>query len=465
MDGTALSGEGAGASSWPDHVKATILLGLPLIGAQLAQLALNVVNTVVLGRLGPDELAAAVLGWQVFFVIWMFGSGFGFAIMPLAANAIGARDPRGLRRFVRMGLWIGFAYALLMTPLLWRAEAIFLALGQDPRISALAAEYVRALQWSLFPQLAIIALRSFLGALERPGIVLLALTLGGGLNLLLNLLLVFGGFGIPAMGMAGAGLSTFLATSCVALFLAAYGAWTPSLRVHAVFGRFLKPDAAALKDVFRLGWPIGITVVAEVALFSATAVMMGWVGPRELAAHGVALQYSGLAFMIPLGLSAAATIRVGRAHGRGDPEGVARAASAAMAIGLAFACLSALTFLTIPGVLAGLYLDLDSAEGAAVAPFVAGFLAVAAVFQIVDSAQGLSSGALRGLKDARTPMLIALASYWGLGAPAAYLLAFPLGWGGIGIWWGLAMGLTAAALLMTLRLVLQIRRLPARRGL
>lgn len=450
--------ESAPARSWLEHVKATIRLGLPLIGSQLAQLALNVTNTVTLGRLGPDELAAAVLGWQAFFVIWMFGSGFGYAIMPLAANALGARDPRGLRRFLRMGLWLGFAYALLATPLLWRGEALFLALGQEARISALAAEYLRILQWSLFPQLAIIALRSFFGALERPGIALLALVMGGALNLLLNLLLVFGGWGIPAMGMAGAGLATLLSTSCVALFLAAYAAWAPSVRIHAAFGRFLKPDLPALREVFRLGWPIGATIVAEVALFSATTIMMGWVGARELAAHGVALQYSGLAFMIPLGLSAAATIRVGRAQGRGDASGVSQAAIAALGVGAVFACLSALAFLTIPETLAGLYLDLKNPEAAAVAPFVVGFLAVAAVFQIVDSLQGLASGALRGLKDARTPMLIALVSYWGVGAPASYGLAFGLGWGGIGIWWGLALGLTTAAALMTWRLAGRLRR-------
>lgn len=461
MTGAAAFGESLSPSSWPEHLSATIRLGLPLIGAQMAQLALNVANTVVLGRVGPDELAAAVLGWQLFFVVWMFGSGFGLAVMPLAANAVGARDPRGLRRFVRMGLWIGFGYALLATPLLWSAEAVFLALGQEAKIAALAGDYVRALQGSLFPQLAIIALRSFFGALERPGVALLALILGGALNLALNVLLVFGGFGIPAMGVTGSGLSTVLSTSAVALFLAAYGAWTPALRGHALFGNFLKPDLPALNDVFRLGWPIGITVVAEVAFFSATTIMMGWVGPRALAAHGIALQYSALAFMIPLGLSAAATIRVGRAYGRSDPQGVARAAWSALAIGLIVACGSALVFLALPETLTRLYLDLGDPEAAAAARFVGGFLAVAAAFQIVDAVQTLSSGALRGLKDARAPMLIALVSYWGVGLPASYGLAFGFGWGGLGIWWGLAAGLATAAALMTLRLTLRIRRLQA----
>lgn len=446
------------AASWPSHIRETVLLGLPLIAAQLAQMALNVTNTLVLGRLGPDELAASVLGWQLFFVIWMFGSGFGFAIMPLVASAVGSKDPRGGRRFVRMGLWISFAYAVVMMIPLWNAEAIFLALGQDRHLSALAADYLGALQWSLFPQLTIIALRSFLGALARPGIVVVALALGMAVNVVLNVLLVFGGLGLPALGMAGSGLATFISACCIALFLIAYISRHPALRRQELFVRFLKPDAPAMIEVFRLGWPIGTMVVAEVALFSATSFMMGTLGPSELAAHGIALQLSGLAFMIPLGLSAATTIRVGHALGRDDHPDMARAAAASLGLGLAFACLSALIFLTMPRALIGLYLDIEAPASAGVVPLAVSFLAVAGVFQIVDGVQALSSGALRGLKQARVPMVIALLSYWGVGVPASYGLAFAAGWGGVGIWWGLAIGLAVAAILMTAHLYGWIRR-------
>ena len=216
--------------SWPSHAKATILLGLPLIGAQLAQTAINVTNTLVLGRLGADELAASVLGWHLFFVIWMFGSGFGFAVMPLVANALGARDPRGVRRYVRMGLWIVFGYALATMIPLWQAERIFLALGQDPRLAGLAGDYIRALQWSIIPQLAIIVLRSFLGALGRPVVVVIALAAGVVLNGALNLILVNGGFGIAPLGMAGSGLATVIATSTVVLGLVAYCSRQQTLR-------------------------------------------------------------------------------------------------------------------------------------------------------------------------------------------------------------------------------------------
>lgn len=453
----ALFSGSAPAAPWSLHLRETLRLGLPLIAAQLAQTALNVTNTLILGRLGPEELAASVLGWQLFFVLWMFGSGFGFAVMPLAANALGSGDPRGGRRFLRMGLWVSFAYALAMLVPLWRAEAVFLALGQDPKISALAADYVATLKWSLFPQLAIITLRSFLGASSRPGIVVLALTGGVAINAGLGTLFVFGGAGIPAMGMRGAGAATFLATCCVALFLIAYVARRRGLREQEVFVRFLKPDLPAMSEVIRLGWPIGATVVAEVALFTATSFMAGLIGPMELAAHGIALQLSGLAFMIPLGLSTAATIRVGQAWGAGALGDVRRAAAAALGLGLVVACLSALVFLTLPQPLIGFYLDLDAESSAAVIPLATAFLMVAGIFQIADSVQALSSGALRGLKEARVPMLIALTSYWAIGLPAGYGLAFAAGWGGVGVWWGLALGLSAAALLMTGRLAMRLR--------
>lgn len=444
-----------GTESWLSHARATIWLGLPLIGAQLAQTALNVTNTLVLGRLGPDELAASVLGWHLFFVIWMFGCGFGFAVMPLVANALGAHDPQGVRRFVQTGLWISFGYALVMMVPLWQAEAIFLALGQSPDLAALAAAYVRTLQWSLFPQLAIITLRSFLGALARPVVVVVALVAGVAVNAALNIVLVNGGAGLPALGMAGSGLATVIATTAIAGGLALYCHRQVAIRVHAIFSGFFRPGRAALADVFRLGWPIGTTVVAEVALFSATSFMMGWIGPLELAAHGIALQLSSLAFMLPLGLSAAATIRVGWMAGRSDRRGVARAAGIALMIGVGIACASAAVFLILPRQLVGLYLDLDDGAAASVLPIAVSFLAVAAAFQLVDSIQALASGSLRGLKDARVPMGIAMLSYWGVGIPVGHGLAFRAGLGGIGIWWGLAIGLSVAALLMTARLVRQ----------
>lgn len=450
---------------WRAEITATIVLGLPLITAQLAQMGINMTNTLVLGRLGPDELAASVLGWQLFFVVWMFGTGFGFAVMPLVANAASRREPGGVARFVHMGLWISLAYSLLVMLPLMHSEPIFRALGQEARLSAMAADYTAVLQWSMFPQLAIIVLRSFLGGLQRPNVVVVALAGGAAINLALNLGLVFGVEGVvPALGMRGAAWATVSATLCVAVFLFWFAARNRSLRRHRLGRHVLRLDRSAWNEIFRLGWPIGITVVAEVGLFSATSIMMGWLGTYELAAHGIAVQLSGLAFMVPLGLSAASTIRTGWARGHDDRYAVASAAWVAIFIGLSFACLSALVFLLWPGFLVGLYLDLDDSAGQQVLGFAVAYLAVAAAFQLFDALQTLASGALRGLKDTRIPMVLALFSYWLLGLPTGYFLAFVWGMGGTGIWWGLAMGLGAAGLSLTWRLQRQIRTVPLARS-
>lgn len=444
-------------SSWTTHFRETVSLGLPLIGAQLAQMALNITNTLVLGRLGANELAAAVIGWQLFYLVWMFGSGFAFAVMPLVANAMGAGTGEA-SRYLRMGFWACFAYSSVMSIILYNSERIFLALGQDLQISRLAGEYVGLLQWSLFAQLGIIVLRSFLGALKRPGIILWALVLGVAMNVIFNMFFVLGAFHGPMLGMRGAGFSTLLSTSLVGIGLLIFVSKNYSLRTHSIFARWYRFDSGALIEVVRLGWPIAITIVAEVALFTATSFMMGWVGPKELAAHGIAIQLSGIAFMTPLGLAAAATVRVGYAYGRQDRLAAMRASTAAMVLGMGFACLTAVLFLAFPFSLIALYLGNDARGAQEVIPYAVTFLSVAGLFQLVDTAQGLANGCLRGLKDARLPMLIAIFSYWAVGVPLGYWLTFHLRWGGVGIWWGLAGGLACAAALMSARLVLLLRR-------
>lgn len=444
-------------NNWRSEAKATVVLGLPLVSAQLAQTAINVTNTVVLGRIGPEELAAAVLGWQLFFVAWIFGTGFGFAVMPLIANALGARAQNGINKYVSMGILVCLIYSVIMMIPLWFSNYIFLFLGQDPYIAELATEYVRILQWSLFPQLAVIVMRSLLGALHKPNIVVVALVGGAIVNAILNMVFVLGFFNMPSMGMSGAALSTLISTTGIAIFLFFYVKKHHTMRSHNIFVLPIKLDMAAFIEVFRLGWPIGITIVAEVGLFTATSIMMGWIGALELAAHGIALQLTSLAFMVPLGLSAAATVRVGWAFGRKDKHAVMLSAKVAIIIGLLLACMMALLFVSAPGFLIGLFLNLDDQHALQAVPFAIKFLLVAAAFQIVDSLQVLSNGSLRGLKDARIPMVLALISYWVIGMPIGYVLAFKFNLGGMGIWYGLATGLAFAATLLTIRLYYQIR--------
>lgn len=437
--------------SWLGHVRATFALGLPLIGAQLAQMAINVTDTVMIGRLGALELAAAVLATQTFFLFWMFGSGFALAMMPLAANAAGQGLRQGVRRSVRMGLWVVMAYSLLVMPVLWHTEGILLLLGQDPEVAAIAGRFMRVLQWSMFASLFIMGLRSYLSVLGRAHVVLWATVLGAVLNAGFVYALIFGHFGMPALGVVGAAWASVGTSLFIALLLFAYTLWNPGLRHYELYARIWRPDWPAFREVLRLGWPIGATIIAEVGLFTASSVMMGWLGTLELAAHGITLQLASITFMIPLGLANAVTVRVGLAYGQRDWVALGRAANAALGVAAVIAILCAALFWTLPETLLGLYLDEADPNAREVLRFGVPLLAVAAAFQIVDALQVVGSGALRGLKDTRMPMLIALFSYWLIGMPTAWLLAIGADWRGVGIWCGLAFGLLAAAVLMNWR--------------
>ncbi len=437
--------------SWRGHIRATLKLGLPLIAAHLGQQAITVTDTLMLGRLGAEPLAAGVLGTSLFFVAFIACSGFAHAVMPMAATSEGEGDVRGVRRSVRMGLWIVTAVAALLMPILWQTEALLLLAGQDPGLSSLAQDYVRIAQWTLFPALWIMVLRSYLSALERAAIVMWAMFCGVLLNILLNWMFIFGNLGAPALGIKGAAVAT-LGTALITLFpLVLYVRRVEALKKYRIFVRLWRGDAAALREVLRLGAPISGTFLAEVGLFVMASLMLGWLGTVALAAHGIALQVISVLFMIPLGLSSAATVRVGRALGRKDAVGLRRAAITVMAMGLSFATASAVLLWVMPRPLIQMFLGQEEPDAAEILTTGAGLLAVAAVFQLVDTLQVMSVALLRGLKDTRWPMWIAVASYWGLGVPSAYLLGFVLDLGGKGVWGGLAVGLTAAGILLTWR--------------
>ncbi len=441
------------AASWLHHARATLALALPLVGAQLAQMAMGVTDTVMIGWLGAPELAASVLATQVFFLFFIFGAGFSNAVLPLAANAEGRDDPRGVRRSIRMGLWVLLLYgALAMVPL-WHLRSILLALREEPELARLAGSYMRVALWSMPPALLVMGLRSYLTVVNRAWLVLAVVATGAVCNGVLNYVLIFGHFGAPALGIVGSALATTATNWLMAALIVAYTAVAPALRRYMLYHNFWRADRDAFVEVLRLGWPIGATIIAEVGLFTTSSVMMGWLGTVPLAAHGIALQIASIAFMVPLGIASAATVRVGLAYGRGRRVDLGRAGNTALVLATAIALTSAAVFWTWPERLIGLYLDPASPSAAAVLGYAVPLLLVAAAFQVVDSLQVVASGILRGVRDTRVPMLIALFSYWAVGMPVAYVLAFPLGHAGLGVWWGLAVGLATAASLLTLRFV------------
>lgn len=433
------------------HARALLVLGLPLIGSHLAQMLLHVTNTVMLGWYGVNELAAVVLGASAFFVVFILGSGFGIAVMGMVASALGSGDEAQVRRSTRMGLWLSVLYGLAVQPLMWGSGTILAAAGQAPEVAALAQDYLRVTGPGMIPALLVMVLKSYLAAFERTQVVLWTTLAGVLVNAILNWLLIFGRGGLPELGLTGAAVGTLVTQILSFAILAVYAARLPELRRYTLFRRFWRPDRLALAAVFRIGWPIGLTGLAESGLFGATALMMGWIGTTELAAHGIAMEVAGLAFMVHLGLSNAATVRIGRADGAGDVEGVRRAAISAIAMSVLFGLVMVTLFLSVPEAIVRPFLDLGNPGATAILAFGAQLLAVAALFQLADAMQCMALGLLRGVQDTRVPMWLAAISYWGVGMPAGYLLAFRAGLGGIGLWLGLVVGLTLAATLLLWR--------------
>lgn len=433
------------------HLRATLVLGLPLVGSNLAQMLLHVTDTVLLGWYGVNELAAVVLASSTFFSVFILGAGFAQAVLPMVAQALGRGDEVQVRRDTRMGMWLSIAFGVICYPLFWWSEGLLLALGQKPEVAALGQEFLRIAGWGMIPALLVMVVKNYLAALERTQVVLWVTLAAVGVNLAVAYMLIFGKWGAPEMGVRGAAIASLIVQFLTFAILAAYAAWLPELRRFRLFQRFWRPDWQALGQVFKLGWPIGITSLAESGLFYAAALMMGWIGTVELAAHGIALEVAALAFMVHLGLSAAATVRAGRADGAGDSVGLRDGAKAAILLSSAFGVAMVVLFLTLPVQIISLFLDEAKPESAAIIAFGVKLLAMAALFQMADAVQVIALGLLRAIKDTRVPMIAAMVSYWGIGVPMGYVLAFPLGMGGIGLWLGLVIGLAFAAVTMMWR--------------
>ncbi len=433
------------------HAGAILVLGLPLIGSHLAQMLLHVTDTVMMGWYGVTELAAVVIASSSFFVIFILGSGFAQAVMPMVASAIGRNDEVQVRRDTRMGLWLSIGFGVLTYPLFWWSEPLLLGLGQKPDVAAFGQDFLRIAGLGMIPALLVMVLKSYLAALERTQVVLWVTLAGVGVNIAFGWALIFGNWGAPELGVRGAAIASVAVQAMTAAALGVYAGWLPELRHFRLFQRFWRPDWHALRQVFRLGMPIGLTSLAEGGMFQASALMMGWIGTVELASHGIALQAAALTFMVHLGLANATTVRTAHAAGAGDHAGLRLGGKVAIALSMGFAMITVTAFLTLPRPIISLFLDGDKPESAQIVAYGTALLAVAALFQVVDALQVMALGLLRGVKDTRAPMWIAVLSYWVVGIPTSYLLAFKAGYGGVGLWLGLVVGLSVAAVLLMAR--------------
>ena len=433
------------------HLAATLVLGLPLVGTHVARMLIGVTDTVIIGRFGVDPLAALVLATSTFFILQMLGSGFALALMGVISTARAQGDDTQVRRATRMALWLGAIHSALMLPVLWVSGPILIALGQQPEVAMLAQDWLRVMAFAMPAALGGMALNGFLAALGRPNAVLLTTLAGLPVNAALNWVLVFGHWGMPPLGVTGSAIASLIVNWLQLAALAAASVLLPEARPFSLLQRLWRPDWTAGRSLFALGMPIGLTLVAETGMFTGANVMMGWFGAEALAAHGIALQIAALTFMVHLGISNAATIRVGTAQGNGDRPGLRLAALAAIILSAAFALVPMTAFLAVPEVLTGFYLNPSDPRAPAIVALAASLMVYAGLFQLVDAMQAIALGLLRGVQDTRIPMLLAVVSYWLVGLPAGWAFAYPLGMGPPGLWLGLLVGLAVAAGLLMAR--------------
>lgn len=442
------------APGWRENIVATLQLAWPMVLTNLAQTAMIVTDVMFIGRLGAQALAASSLAVNIYHTFAFFAFGLVSAVAPMVAREKGARrhEVREIRRIVRQGLWTVIAVSVPSILLLWHGgEAFLLAIGQEPALSGEAIVYLRALVWALPCFLGYVVLRFFISALERPQWAFFIAIAGIVCNALGNWLLIFGNWGFPKLGIVGSGIASALTTFLMFAGLCAVVTLDRQFRRYHVLGRFWQADWSRFKAIWSLGLPIGLIIAFETSVFNAAAFLMGWLGEAELAAHAIAIQVVSVAFMTPLGIAQAATVRVGLAFGARDALGIARAGWSAFILGTGFMIVTATLMLVIPRFLIGLFLDIGQESNLIVLELATSFLVVAAIFQLVDAAQVLAAGMLRGLHDTRIPMLYAATGYWGIGLPLSYYLAEFTPWRGTGVWIGLAAGIAAVSVLMVQR--------------
>ena len=437
---------------WRAELGATLALAWPLILSNLTMAVIQATDVVLMGWLGARPLAASALGLNLTFAFSLICLGLVTASSPMMATALGAKIQavHEVRRTFRQSFWMVATVTLPVWLVLWNSEGIIRALGQEPALARDAQTFLHGYMWSMLPFLLFQAMRNFVAALQRPGWVLAISLSGIIMNALLSYSLIFGKFGLPAWGIFGGGLGSSIVWTLLTLMLALVIVTDRQFRRFHLFGRFWRPDWPRYRKLWRLGFPIGLAMGFEGGVFSAAAYLMGLIDAESVAAHAVALQIAALSFMVPWGLSQAATVRVGRQLGEGDRAGITRAGWTAWALGVGFMALMALTIWSIPRELITIFLD-DTPENARVIALGVSFLAIAAIFQVADGAQVVGAGMLRGLHDTRVPMIFTFIGYWAIGIGVGAWLAFRHGWGGVGIWTGLAVGLIIVAILMVWR--------------
>ncbi|MBT7756856.1 MAG: MATE family efflux transporter, partial [Rhodospirillaceae bacterium] len=375
---------GAGSlASWRRESTALAALAVPIALTMLSHIAMVTTDVVMMGWLGPRALAAGALANHYYWLLDMGAMGLLGSLAAILAQHIGARRFRMVRRAVRQGFWVAIVVAIPCLVAMWHSGAVLGALGQDAVLAAMAQDYLRHLSPGFVPLLGYIVVASFMTAHGRPRPSMVLAIIGIFVNGIADYALMFGNFGFPDMGLAGAGLSSAVVAILMFIGLATYALTDRRLRRYRLLGRFWRPDWAQFWEIFTVGLPIGIAALAGIGLFAAAALLMGLLGTEQLAAHAIAVQCCAIAYMIPNGISRAATVRVGWATGAGDHRAAARSGWTALGLGCLVMCLPAAAFWLLGPAIVALFLEGEAAP----AGIAVGFLAVAAIFQFADGAQ------------------------------------------------------------------------------
>lgn len=423
---------------------ALLRLAAPLILTALVNMGISLTDVLMMGWLGPTEMAAGAAVSDFYSVFFYLAAGVLAAVSPLVAQARGARTPREVRRATRQGFWAALLLSLPGALIVWHADRAMAWLGVAPQVVDTGAPYARMMALTLVPMLGVMVWRNFLAAHDRPRVIFLVTITALPLNALGNWLLMFGPGGLPALGLAGAGLSSALVATYMFAMLTLYVQRDRRLLRYHLFVRFHRADWARLREIFRIGTPIGISHLGEMGVFLLATVITGILGAEALAAHTVTLRMAGLLYAVPLGLTQAATIRVGYAVGAGRPEAVGLTTRTVLILALAVGLLYLVLLGAARPYIPGLFLD-AGATPASVLSTATLLLGLLALMMPVDGLGTVACGVLRGHKDTQVPMLISLAAFWGVGFTGGLWLAFPAGLGVYGIWLGLTAGTVVMA--------------------
>lgn len=427
---------------------------VPLAVAQLAQIAIPVVNSVMMGLLGTQNLAAGALGVVTYITVLVVGVGILSAGGALAAEAFGAKNIDLLSRVTCQGLWLAAAISLPAMLLLWNYDAILPLLGQEESNVLLTKSYLHAMSWGLPAQVGFLFLKRIAAAIDFPQFGTVIIVVSFLLNLPVNYVLMFGYLGLPALGLAGIGWGSTLVfwVSFLASVIIFY--FHPKSRDYKLFRYLHEFDKEVFVKIFLTGWPMGIQLVMEVGLFTVTAILMGNLGTTSLAAHEIALQTSEIFLAISSAISYTATARVGQMVGEKNYEGAMRATFVNLALSGLFSFVVAIGFEMFSKPIASLYLDINNPDNAVTISRATNFLRLAGVYQVFSSIQRIGMGALLGLQDTRVPMIINTLSFWAVGLGGGYLVGITLEWGGIGLWYGLIMAPAIASIILVVRFYL-----------